>query len=385
MKMIYKNGLVFKMIIAALISVLLIYANCSGSVSRKSDSKVENSDTLIDQIVSVKLEPLKDETLKLKGKDPFGQVIELKGELTIVDELMFKPSEIEMVIKNSFMVMKSRTNDGVFALLTVPNLQLINTFGKLGQGPDEFMFPHLCEHFDPDILATVVETTNGRIYDILPNGTLQRSNIQIPKAKSGTIAYNGEYPALMTDTILYFAANSSTGKSVFTVGGADSLQVNEIQNLALDSKRKGYANYIGDFAVNLEQTRMVYAYKYFKLVKFFDMEHQTVRTLNFEREEFDENSQYIVNGLDANVTHYWGICTGKKYVYMLYSGRTPYQVASDNNKGQYYIFVEKYDWNGQPVAKYKLDRWGYFTVDEVTNTLYLVSTNDDSAFFKYQL
>jgi len=51
----------------------------------------------------------------------------------------------------------------------------------------------------------------------------------------------------------------------------------------------------------------------------------------------------------------------------------------------YYIHVEKYDWNGQPVAKYRLDQWGYFTVDEENNLLYLVSTNHDSSFFKYQL
>ena len=69
---------------------------------------------------------------------------------------------------------------------------------------------------------------------------------------------------------------------------------------------------------------------------------------------------------------------------MLYSGRTPAQAWSDNNKGNYYIHVEKYDWNGQPIAKYKLDRWGYFTVDE-NNILYLVSTWDDSTFFIYKL
>ena len=71
---------------------------------------------------------------------------------------------------------------------------------------------------------------------------------------------------------------------------------------------------------------------------------------------------------------------------MLYSGRTPSQAWNDNRKkGNYYIYVEKYDWNGQPIAKYKLDQWGYFSVDEKSNLLYLVSTNDDDPFFKYHL
>ena len=363
----------------------LALISCGGSGSKTTDNKVEVNDTIINfNIEPVKLEPLKDETLKLKGKDPFGDVIDLKGEQIIVDDLIFRPSEVEMVINDNIMVMKSRTQDGMFALLSLPDLQYIKSFGIIGNGPDEFMFPHLCKNTDPNIVATVVETTNGKIYDISTDGIMTPNNIKIPKEKSSRMT-NGEHPGLMSDTILYYAANSSTGKSVFTIGKTDSIQVSEIQNLALDPKRKGWANYIGDFAINKEQTRMVYAYKYFKLVRFFDLEHNTVRTINFEREEFDESTQYKINGLDANVTHYWGISASEKYVYILYSGRTPYQVGSDNNKGNYYIHVEKYDWNGQPIAKYKLDKWGYFTVDEEDNFLYLVSTNDDSSFFKYKL
>jgi len=379
-----KNNLTFKMILFALIYGIM-FINCSGSGNKATESKVENSDTIVAlDAVSVKLEPLKNETLRLKGKDPFGQVIELKGEQIIVDDLIFKPSEIEMVIKDNLMIMQSRSTDGMFALLNLPDLNYIKSFGKIGNGPDEFMFPHLCKNTEPNVLATIVESTNGKIYNVLTDGSLKLNNIYIPKVKSQS-NYAGEYPALMTDTLLYFSANSSTGKSVFTIGGADGIQVNEIQNLALDPRRKGWANYIGDFAINTEQSRMVYAYKYFKLVRFFDLDNHTVRTINFEREEFDESSQYVIDGLDANVTHYWGISANNNYVYLLYSGRTPMQVGSDNSKRNYYIHVEKYNWNGQPIAKYKLDRWGYFTVDEKNNTLYLVSTNDDSSFFKYKL
>ena len=379
-----KISLVLKVMVATLFFGLVL-RSCGGSGNKTTNSKIEDNDTIIDlNTESVKLEPLKEGTLRLKGKEPFEEVIDLEGEQIIVESLIFKPTEIELVIKDNIMVMQSRNQDFVFTLLSLPDLHYIKSFGLIGNGPDEFMFPRLCKNTDPDVPATIVETTNGKIYDILPDGTIKQNKINIPKVKLNS-NYAGEYPGLMTDTLLYFAANSSTGKSAFTVGGADSIQVNEIQNLALDPKRKGWANYIGDFAINKAQTRMVYAYKYFKLVRFFDLEHNTVRTINFEREEFDESTQYKVDGLDANVTHYWGISANEKYVYMLYSGRTPYQVGSDNNKKNYYIHVEKYDWNGQPIAKYKLDRWGYFTVDEENNFLYLVSTNDDSSFFKYKL
>jgi len=369
------------MITTALICGMMV-TSCGSGGSRAIDSMARDNDSITEPIIIPKLEPLKNETLRLRGRDPFGGIIELKGEHITHNSLILNPSEIKMIIKDNLMLVKSIGSRDVFMLLSLPDLQMIKSFGSFGRGPEDFILPQLCRNIQPDILATVVDV-NGKIFDVLPDGSLIANRISIPN--SGARFDASEYSALMTDTLLYYAANSSTGKSVFTIGGTDSIQVNEIQNLALDPRRRGWANYIGDFAVNTEQTRMVYAYKYFKIVRFFDLEHNTDRTINFEREEFDESTTYRVDGLDANVTHYWGICAGEKYVYMLYSGRTPVQVWSDNRKEDFYIFVEKYDWNGNPIAKYKLDQWGYFTVDERNNTLYLFSTNDDDPFFVYHL
>jgi len=361
----------------------MIFTGCGSGGNRAIDGMARDNDTITEpNITPIKLEPLKNETLRLRGRDPFGGIIELKGEHITHNSLILNPSSIQMIIKDNLMLVKSRGSRDVFMLLSLPNLQMIKSFGSYGPGPDEFFSPSLCKNTQPDILATVVDVS-GKIFDVLLDGSLISNRISIPN--SGSRFGAGEYPALMTDTLLYYAANSSTGKSVFTIGGTDSIQVNEIQDLALDPRRRGWANYIGDFAINTEQTRMVYAYKYFKIVRFFDLEHNTVRTINFEREEFDESTTYRVDGLDANVTHYWGISAGEKYVYMLYSGRTPAQVWSDNRKEDFYIFVEKYDWNGNPIAKYKLDQWGYFAVDEKNNILYLISTNDDDPFFIYHL
>ena len=126
---------------------------------------------------------------------------------------------------------------------------------------------------------------------------------------------------------------------------------------------------------------MAYAYKYFKIIKFMDLEAETVRTINFARDDFDDKTPYIIDGLDQNITHYWGACAQENYVYFLYSGRTPYEVVRAAQKENYYIYIEQYDWNGIPIRKYKLDQWGYFTVDEKNEKLYLTSTNHDDPFF----
>lgn len=51
----------------------------------------------------------------------------------------------------------------------------------------------------------------------------------------------------------------------------------------------------------------------------------------------------------------------------------------------YYIYVEQYDWNGSPANKFKLDQWGYFTVNEANKKNIPYVNNHDDPFFTYNL
>lgn len=58
------------------------------------------------------------------------------------------------------------------------------------------------------------------------------------------------------------------------------------------------------------------------------------------------------------------VCIQSRYIILhlvknilTYSGRTPLQVSRENGKSDGYIFVEQYDWGGNPVVRYKLDDW----------------------------
>ena len=72
-------------------------------------------------------------------------------------------------------------------------------------------------------------------------------------------------------------------------------------------------------------------------------------------------------------------------LYITYSGRTPYVVAAENNKGKHYMYIEIYDWNGNPVKKYKLNDFSVYTVlDEKTNRLVLSTYYNDDPLVVYQ-
>ncbi len=332
-----------------IIGSLLLFFACGKD---KKEVKKEVSTDVPKEVVKV-FPQLEGGEFFLKNKNPFGEIIELNGKNITGDTVMFSLKETEMLIKDGYLIMKNLMATPTFRIFKLEDLKQVAAVGQKGQGPDDFLFPT-----QEPFLATEKEQFSF--------AEKQMTNI----GKSDFI----------------YVDNSKTGKSIFrTYKKGDSIVTEEIFNLALNPKRKSPFNYIGSFAVNTKKNRMVYGYKYFKMLKFMDLEGETVRTINFERDTFDEKSIYKVNGLDQNTTHYWKIAAGNEYVYLLYSGRTPSERVKEIRKGINFIYVEQYDWNGNPIKKYKLDEWGYFTVDEKNKKVILTSFNFDEPFLEYQL
>ncbi len=329
------------------------------------------------------ISPLEAGEVFFKNKDPFGATIQLTGKQLIADTVIFKVSSTEMIVKENCLIVRNG-GEQPFMRFSLPDMKFLGFSGRSGQGPDEFSDPHLVSTTDPSFLCYVFEGANQKLYRFEKDGRLDPYTFSFSSSRQKW--YSDKALTNTGPDDFMYAETSATGKSIFrSTKEGDSIRTREVFNLGLNPKRKSWASYIGDFVVNAKQNRMAYAYKYFKMIKFMDLEAKTVRTINFEREEFDESTLYKVDGMDQNVTHYWGGCAGDEYVYFLYSGRTPVEVSRENSKKQYYIFVEQYDWNGNPIHKYRLDRWGYFTVDEKNKQIYLASTNDDDPFFVFQM
>lgn len=120
------------------------------------------------------------------------------------------------------------------------------------------------------------------------------------------------------------------------------------------------------------------------------MEGRVVRTLDFGGDVFDRKTIHIPDGLDRNVTQYWRAYATDDYVYFYYIGKKPEDImrerkeAGENYKP--YMLIEQYDWNGNPVKRYKIiGQSGVFAVDEKTGKLYVASFYDDDPFYVYDL
>ena len=117
-----------------------------------------------------------------------------------------------------------------------------------------------------------------------------------------------------------------------------------------------------------------------------NMDAYSVKTINYNLKEFDSKTLRLADGLDKNITYYWGIMGGKDFIYCAYSGRTPIDVAKEKQKGNTYIYIEQYDWNGNPIKKYKLkDFFGKVYVDEERKTILGINPDYDDPFVEFQI
>ncbi|ATA73792.1 hypothetical protein CGC49_01470 [Capnocytophaga sp. H4358] len=363
---------------------LLFLGACGDNKTAQKQEEKEKIQLFQKEEFVTELARLEAGELFFKNKNPFGDDILLKGKQIVGDTAIFSVRESQLLIKNNYLIMKSLTNP-VFYIFNLPDLRLQKSLGKRGQAPDDFLLPTIISSVSNDWLCYLFENSQNKLYGLDEKGDIQIINKPFEEFKKQELGATLQLANVSDDDFMY-VTDSKTGKSIFRITQkGDSTNKKEVFNLGLNPTRKSPFAYIGDFAVNPQKNRMVYAYKYFKIIKFMDLEAQTVRTINFERDGFNEESPYKINGLDQNITHYWGVCAQDNYVYFLYSGRTPEDVWKESQKENYYIFVEQYDWNGNPICRYKLDQWGYFTIDEKNKKLYLASTNHDDPFFEFQL
>lgn len=363
--------------------VLLFFLPCCNSGDSNKKQVVQKVDT-IQAVVKLK-EPhpaLVEGEFEL-SEDCFGDLIELQGSQKITNEI-FSIKETEMLVKDSLLLVKNIMQEHLFMIFSLPEFKLIKQLGKMGKGPNEFQFPSLVPAQGNECLCYINENATNTLYRLNKNLTISKLDFKITEARVKRFIGDKQIYSFNKSNFIY-AESIKGGRAVFSFSlDKDSIQNQQIFNLSFSEAHKSWASYIGDFGANGEKKRAVYAYKYFKRLVFMDLESGKTRTLKFSRDEAEKGKPLSIMS-PQNTTHYWGMCARENYVYVLYSGRSPVEVTKEWGKEKYYIFVEQFDWNGNPFAKYKLDNWGYFCVDEQNKKLYLASTNHGEAFFEYQL
>lgn len=320
------------------------------------------------------------------GEEAFGDVIELKGN-PIPTDFEFKVFESKMLIKDSLLILKNRNGNYNFMAFSLPGLRHLKSFGfykyerSFGldvRGVDE-LYPKLVPVWDKEYPAGVYNT--GNLYYLTRDFKLVKKLNNIPYEDP-----RDDYQLIpVSDSVNFIIKKTDRGCSVFLMNCSNnSISVDSLFSLSLFPNIRSWAAYSGDFEANPYKKRLVYAYRYFKRLKFMDFSGQNARDIIFSTDSINERKAKKILGPER-VTHYWGISSGKNYVYVFHSGRTPLVVAKELQRGNGYGYIEQFDWNGNPVRRFKLDHWGYFCVNEDEDRIYLLSVTSKDPFIVYDL
>lgn len=340
------------------------------------DKKLEAVDTLA---------PLTTEEVYFQGDEPFGEIIELKGRHITGDTAIFriKGGDARFIPKNNAGVLTWDVFEPLL-LFKLPELKSIMFLGNIGNGPGELLYPYLIDTPDTGAICYVTDLIKyGTLFRLTNDYRLEAIDSPLKSISS----YHAEHIYHLGGNEYMYVEKRNEGMDIMKSRiENDSILTEKVYHLNLRSTQQNWAAYMGCFGVNAAKNRMVYAYKYYRKLKFMDLDAKQVRTVTFRKEiDFDDNSLNFADGMDRNVTQYYELYVQPDYVYISYSGKTPVEKMKEIMNHKYYLYIEQFDWNGNPIRKFKLDRSGLFSVDEKKQTLYLASSLFDDPFFVYDL
>lgn len=311
----------------------------------------------------------------------FKETINLSG-IQAKDSVKININKPEVFLKDSILVVLNRRDNSTVHLFKVPGFKYLGSFGRKGRGPMEFLYPSIIPLSGDNIICGIFDNATGKIYQITKSLTMQR-------IKSGSLEdtpiYSSRQMIYLHMNNLVYIQSSDKNRLISSTNTNDNTE-KDLYNLALEPKLNSYFTYLGIATANIEKDRMVYAYNYFKVLKFMTLDTKTVKTFNFNLPGFDISTLKVADGLDLNNLYYWGsIVAQDEYVYVEIINKTADQLQSDKENNIHTTVIEQYDWDGKPIRQIKLDKEGRFVVDEKNEVIYLVSEYDNPPFFTYKL
>ena len=263
-------------------------------------------------------------------------------------------------IKHPYLIVQNsdKLKDSLFHIYDLRNNELKSAFGRVGQGPKEYVMPWLLNNH----LSEFVITNNHNSFQKF---IVDKDGQAIMKEKV-TPAFQ---MALSESQFIH--------DSLFVVSpafyGIPYMFKCDMRN---EEPLKAYAyrdttliNYADDpdrvdnmFA---NQKRIVLCYAYKKQIDFMDTDFNLIKRVKFD----DYTPVYGVKVPKDEKPSYVQGYLGKRYLYALFMGCTYNELEARERKGMH---LEVFDMDGNPVARYELqgERPRYFAVDEETFTLY---------------
>ncbi len=288
-------------------------------------------------------------------------------EETLAEELMplqgiTNPIRVE--IKHPFLILQNiKLNEGIFHIYDLNSHKLKNTFGKTGEGPDEFTLPWLMQTQLSDLL--IADENKFHQFNINKEGIPIFIGTKEPKYT------NAIHESSFINDSLFVVDAMYTGPYLHLLSMQD-----ELPKKSWKYRNPDMIDYFADPDMGLayaNEKRIVFCYGYKKQIDFMDTNFNLIK-----RVKFKFNGPTIINSEnqgDVKVSYVYSYL-GKHYLYALYFGTSWKENRANSTRG---TFLEVFDLDGNPIVRYHLEgrRPVYFAVDEKTFTLYGTGEDGD--------
>lgn len=266
-------------------------------------------------------------------------------------------SPFRVEIKHPFLVLQNdeKLRDRIFHIYDLTTNELKYVFGRIGQGPKDFVIPWMMRSSFPDLL---IEDKHS-FYRF----SINKDGIPIPKDTIKPIYINTISDASLINDSLFVVDAQYTGPYVHLCSLTDEMPKKSwkyrnpnIMDYFIDPNRgEVYAN----------DRRIVFCYKYKHQISFMDTQFNLIKSVKYDNTEptniAEKPGEDMISYIDAYL--------GKRYLYAMFMGITENEHRANSWRGAH---LEVYDMDGNPVKKFILKgkRPIYFAVDEETFTLY---------------
>lgn len=310
---------------------------------------------------------------------PIGEIRSIKQ---IPLNIMIENRELIMFIKGDYILIKHlemRKGACLLHVVSLPDYKVVAKLAPFGEGPDDFYDIRLIPTEEEDKLCYIREINKGRIFYLTSSLELKEYGklVDIPD-----FLYSGDSRGSLyigNDTLLT-SQGGNNGKGICKVNLKDSTVRGIIPFHFIEGANSFF--YLGDMAHSFQKKRGAFAFTYNDRLAFFDFDGEDIKLIQFGNKDMKAKSMPEILNSGNNTIYRYDCFGNDNYVYAIYR-----ESANDLDKSQS-GYLEQFDWNGKPVARYLLPEGhgfysGYTTDND--SVIYLIDYYEDNFLHKVVL
>lgn len=301
-----------------------------------------------------------------------------KGEIRSIEripiDLEIELREVNILAKGNYLIVKHlEWREGAYLLhvLSLPDYKTVAQLAPFGEGPDEFNDIRMIPTEETDKLCYVWNIRNNRIFSLSTTLKLEEYD-QLAEIPENKIVPDN--PLYMGDGKMQVSLGSNDGMGIGLVSLNDTIVKGTVPFLFAEGA--GWFFYIGNLAHSFSRKREAFAFTFHDRIVFFDFDGNHVKMCRFGDKTLQTTSS------PDNPLYYYSCFASDKYVYAVY--RESKKDTDETNP----LYLEQFDWDGNPVARYSLPKGrGLYTgcATEDNSIIYMVDYYEDNFLHKIVL